>query len=150
MTRGQPQNCAPRYRTLLRMYFCLPTALCIAAAVWVLFFSRKTAAPWIIASAAGGAATVFLPGMLWERTLTTCRSGRLKLERGLIFRSITLVPREQIAGTRLRRGPLERLLGLHTVVVITTAGSVAVPGLEKEQAFRLRRWACGRMSTEEG
>ncbi len=140
MACGVPSQCAPRFRTLLRIYLCVPLLLC--AAVFVLsifFFSMGMILLWGIFTGILASAALFLPQMVYDRIFYTRYSSRFKLERGLLVRSITLIPREQIICTRLRRGPLERMLGLSTVLLVTTGGRVTVPGLSSEDAARLRK-----------
>lgn len=69
------------------------------------------------------------------------RSDALYLERGVLTRVKTVVPHVRIQHVDASRGPLERTLGLSTVVVYT-AGSrgadVTVPGLTRRQADDLQ------------
>lgn len=134
-----PQKCAPRYRTLLRLYLCAPLTACI---LWlVLALAYLSPLDRLISGAFTAAlivCVVFLPGMYYERLYYTRYPQWLKMERGLILRTIILIPRGQIICTRLRRGPLERMLGLSSVVLVTTAGRVTLPGLTREDSARLR------------
>lgn len=139
MACAVPQQCAPRFKTLIRLYLCLPLLLSAAALVYSLaYLSPGAAIVCGTATTAAVAAVIFLPGMYYERRFYTRHTHWLKLEKGLFVRTITLVPRGQIICTRLRRGPLERMLGLYTVILVTTAGQVALPGLIKEDSARLR------------
>lgn len=139
MACAVPQKCAPRYRTLLRVYLCFPLLLSI---FW-LILALAYFAP--VHRLAAGAVTVllligviYLPGMYYDRMFYTRHAQWLKLERGLFLRSIILIPRGQIICTRLRRGPLERIFGLSTVILLTTAGRVTLPGLTANDSARLR------------
>ncbi len=139
MACAVPQKCAPRFRTLLRLYLCLPLVLSSALLVLCLaYFSPVSAFVSGVAVALSIVAVAILPGMYYERRFYTRHRRWLKLEGGLFVRTITLIPREQIVCTRLRRGPLERILGLYTVVLVTSAGPVFMPGLLREDAARLR------------
>ena len=134
-----PQKCAPRFRTLLRLYLCAPLAVSIVWLVLALAYLSpldRLISGGVTAALIVGAA--FLPGMYYERLHYTRYPGWLKLERGLFLRTIILVPRGQIICTRLRRGPLERMLGLATVILVTTADRVTLPGLTREESARLR------------
>jgi membrane protein YdbS with pleckstrin-like domain len=66
----------------------------------------------------------------------------LYLERGVVTEVETSVPFVRVQHVDTRRGPLERLLGLASVVVYT-AGSrgadVSIPGLRPERAEALRQ-----------
>lgn len=65
----------------------------------------------------------------------------LYLERGVITRVVTSVPFVRVQHVDTQRGPVERLVGLASVVVYT-AGSrgadVTIPGLRPERAEQLR------------
>jgi len=145
MACAVPRKHAPRYRTLLRLYLCAPLT---AGALWLVcalaYLSPRDALAAGLFTAAALAGAIFLPGMIYERRYYTRYPRWLKLEKGLILRTIILVPRAQIICTRLRRGPLERMLGLSTVILVTTAGQVTLPGLAREEAARLRELVdCG-------
>ena len=142
MACAVPQQCSPRFRTLLRVYICFPLLLSIGwLVVAVLYFPPLYILLVGIMTGLLMLAALFLPGMLWERLYFTRHARWLKLERGLFLRTIILIPRGQIISTRLRRGPLERMMGLCTVILVTTAGRVAMPGLTLEDAGRLRELA---------
>lgn len=70
------------------------------------------------------------------------RADSLLLDRGVVTRVRTVVPYVRIQHVDSRRGPVERLLGLASVVVYT-AGSrgadVTIPGLTPEGADDLQR-----------
>lgn len=69
------------------------------------------------------------------------RADSLYIERGVLTRIKTVVPFVRVQHVDSQRGPLERSVGLATVVVYT-AGSrsadVAIPGLTPERADDLR------------
>jgi membrane protein YdbS with pleckstrin-like domain len=69
------------------------------------------------------------------------RDDALELERGVVTRVETAVPFVRIQHVDTQRDPLDRLLGLSSVVVYT-AGSrgadVTIPGLEPDRARDLR------------
>jgi len=71
----------------------------------------------------------------------TVEDDALHLERGVVTNVVTSVPFVRVQHVDTRRGPLERALGLASVVVYT-AGSrgadVAIPGLRPERAETLR------------
>ncbi len=139
MACAVPQKCAPRFKTLIRMYLCVPLFLSAGFLVCAIaYLSPGAALAGGVLTAFCIAAVVFLPGMYYERRFYTRHARWLKLESGLFVRSILLVPREHVVCTRLRRGPLERILGLYTVILVTSAGRVSLPGLLREDASRLR------------
>ena len=101
------------------------------------------------AAAAGGVtvfAVVVLLGavravFLYRSWNYVVRSDSLYLSRGVFTRVRTVVPYVRVQHIDTTRGPLERLLGLSTLVVYT-AGSrgadVTVPGLTPERASTLQ------------
>ena len=96
--------------------------------------------------APAAATAVFLLGVLlavaryrvWRFQL---QADALYLERGVFTRVETAVPYVRVQHIDTQRGPVDRLVGLSSVVVYT-AGSrgadVTVPGLAPERARRLR------------
>jgi membrane protein YdbS with pleckstrin-like domain len=86
-----------------------------------------------------GAAWVRLRYVRWRYQV---RTEALYLERGVVTHRRTLVPYVRIQHVDTSRGPLERALGLSTLVVYT-AGSrgadVSIPGLTPEEATDLQR-----------
>jgi hypothetical protein len=65
----------------------------------------------------------------------------LLIRKGVWFRSIKLLPLPRLQHVDVKRGPLQRQYGLATLVLHTAgthASSIEVPGLEAEEAVRLR------------
>lgn len=85
-----------------------------------------------------GIALAFLRYRVWRFEL---QDDALALERGVLTRVETAVPYVRVQHIDTHRGPIERLVGLSSVVVYT-AGSrgadVTVPGLAPDRARRLR------------
>lgn len=66
---------------------------------------------------------------------------RLRVVRGLIFRSDTVVPFGRVQHIDVQQGPIERLYGLGTLVLHTAGnhnGSVSLPGLAHADALAMR------------
>ena len=66
---------------------------------------------------------------------------RLRVVRGLIFRSDTVVPFGRVQHIDVQQGPLERAYGLGTLVVHTAGNhnaSVSLPGLGHADAMAIR------------
>ncbi|BBC71367.1 conserved hypothetical protein [Altererythrobacter sp. B11] len=66
---------------------------------------------------------------------------RLRVVRGLLFRSDTVVPFSRVQHIDLNRGPIERLYGLATLVLHTAGNhnaSVSLPGLAEADAAAMR------------
>ena len=65
----------------------------------------------------------------------------IEIRRGVVWRSITNVPRSRVQHTDVSQGPLERKFGLGTLVIHTagtTHSKVTLEGLEHETARRIR------------
>src|SRR5690606_7037008 len=66
---------------------------------------------------------------------------RLRVVRGLIFRSDTVVPFGRVQHIDVQQGPIERLYGLGTLVLHTAGNhnaSVSLPGLAHADALAMR------------
>ena len=66
---------------------------------------------------------------------------RLRVVRGLIFRSDTVVPFGRVQHIDVHQGPIERGYGLATLILHTAGNhnaSVALPGLGHEDALEMR------------
>jgi membrane protein YdbS with pleckstrin-like domain len=87
----------------------------------------------------GGVAYVALKYQSWRFEI---RDDDLYLERGVFTRVTTVVPFVRVQHVDTQRGPVERLLGLGSVVVYT-AGSrgadVTIPGLTPERATDIQQ-----------
>ena len=65
----------------------------------------------------------------------------LLIRQGVWFRSIKLLPLPRLQHVDVKRGPLQRHFGLATLVLHTAgthAASIEVPGVEADEAVRLR------------
>ncbi len=65
----------------------------------------------------------------------------LEIRRGVYWRTVVAVPRSRVQHTDVSQGPLERRLGLGTLVVYTAGtdhARVSLGGLEHARALRLR------------
>lgn len=66
---------------------------------------------------------------------------RLRVVRGLLWRSDTVVPFSRVQHIDVDQGPIERFFGIATLTLHTAGNhnaSVALPGLEQEQARVMR------------
>lgn len=65
----------------------------------------------------------------------------LLIRQGVWFRSIKLLPLPRLQHVDVKRGPLQRQFGLATLVLHTAgthAASIEIPGLDADEAVRLR------------
>jgi membrane protein YdbS with pleckstrin-like domain len=77
----------------------------------------------------------------FARTRFALDAAGLRIQRGVFWRSETLVPRSRVQHTDLNRGPLDRRFGLATLKVYTAGtklASVALDGLPEARAAQLR------------
>jgi membrane protein YdbS with pleckstrin-like domain len=79
-----------------------------------------------------------LPPLLWRRWRYEIRPLEVDLQRGLLRVTRTLVPMARVQHVDTRRGPLQRRLGLSTVVFYTAAGPNEIPQLAKDTAAEVR------------
>lgn len=139
MSCAVPQKCSGRFRIQLRVYLTLPViALAAITGLCWLFFGVFMA---VIPAAAAVAALVFMlafPAMYCERMQYTRHRDWMKIERGILWKRVTLVPRRQMQYIRIKRGLIERILGISTLVIVTAGGRVALRGMPAEDALRMR------------
>lgn len=96
------------------------------------------AAPVIIAALI---AAVLIPPMRYKAWAFALRDDHLYLRHGILFRTTSLVPYARIQHVDTRHGPIDRWLGLATLVVFTagTRGAiVTIPALAGDDAEQLR------------
>jgi membrane protein YdbS with pleckstrin-like domain len=77
----------------------------------------------------------------FARTRFALDDAGLRILRGVVWRSETLVPRSRVQHTDLNRGPLDRHFGLATLKVYTAGtklASVSIDGLPEARAAELR------------
>jgi len=79
-----------------------------------------------------------LPTLLWRRWRYEIRSLEVDLQRGLVRVTRTLVPMARVQHVDTRSGPLQRRLGLATVVFYTAAGPNEIPQLARKTAAEVR------------
>lgn len=95
---------------------------------------------------AGGVALVLLalaaalPPIAYERWHYALRERDLWIRRGILLRSVSVIPYRRLQFVDTEQGPLARLFGLAELVVHTAAPGTSgrVPGLDAEDAERLR------------
>ena len=134
-----PQRVSPRRKTQMRIYLWLAALPPMGLAVAAWFFLGPMAAIVPVAAAVVLIiAGIILPRMYYERTLYTRHREWMKIERGILWKQIMLLPRRQIQFIRVRRGLVERMLGLCTLVFVTSGGRTVLHGLTPEDASRMR------------
>ncbi len=104
----------------------------------------RVALPWPATLAAVGVLVLLLAYFAYRRRRRVrwlLDTQGLAVRRGNLWQSETRVPASRVQHLDLRRGPLERLFGLSTLVVHTAGsrfGAVGLAGLAADDAERLR------------
>lgn len=84
---------------------------------------------------------VFLPKRKWRRWGYSGAGDQLRVARGWLFRTDTIVPFKRIQHIDVAQGPIERVFGLASLTV-HTAGThnsiVTLPGLTRDDAEAMR------------
>lgn len=131
----------PAIRTLWRLEGALAYGLLVLTAAVVLV---SLDLPWWLAGLAAAAAVLHVavvPEKRYARFAYTVGEVELRVERGWLWRAESVVLHSRVQHVDTRQGPIERALGLATVVVFTagTVGAmVAIPGLRPGDADLLR------------
>jgi membrane protein YdbS with pleckstrin-like domain len=136
----------PRAKLLWRLTGTLQALLILVGGAFgsYVLFARADAPPYLAILPVLGAlalAVLFvavLPPLLWRRWRYEIRPLEVDLQRGLVRVTRTLVPMARVQHVDTRRGPLQRRLGLSTVVFYTAAGPNEIPQLARETAVEVR------------
>ncbi len=89
--------------------------------------------------------------LYWQRYRYAEVADGLLIESGVWWRKRTLVPRSRVQHTDVKHGPLQRRLGLATLVIHTAATrnqAVELPGLTEAHAETLRDDLLGRSGSD--
>lgn len=85
--------------------------------------------------------SVLWPGLHYRFWRWQVETDRVLIQKGVVWRSRSLIPRVRIQHVDTRSSPLQRWLGLNSLVIYTagTRGADAeIPGLAADEAERLR------------
>jgi membrane protein YdbS with pleckstrin-like domain len=136
----------PRAKLLWRLVGALQAAPVLIGGVFgsYVLFGWAGATPYLAvlpAVAALALAVLFvfvLPPLVWRRWRYEIRPLEVDVQRGLLRVTRTLVPMTRVQHVDTRRGPLQRRLGLSTVVFYTAAGPNEIPQLAQDTASEVR------------
>jgi membrane protein YdbS with pleckstrin-like domain len=81
------------------------------------------------------------PVLAYRRTSYRVDEQGIQIRRGVLWRTVSSVPRSRVQHTDVSQGPLERSFGLATLIVHTAGthnASVSLGGLEHQVALRIR------------
>ncbi|MCU0267544.1 MAG: PH domain-containing protein [Acidimicrobiales bacterium] len=141
---GTPQRLDPRVRVVWAAGSALPLLAVTVAAVVVL---SLVGAPGLLTAGVGllGVVGVVLAAVLavleWRTWCWSAWDDALELTHGVVVRHASLVPYHRIQQIDVERGPVERALGLSSLVLRTAAATTdaRLPGIPAEHADALRR-----------
>lgn len=94
--------------------------------------------PLVVVLAVAIPAAIWAPALRWRYWRYEIRDLEVDLQHGWWTNTRTLVPMARIQHVDTRRGPLERRLGLASVVLHTAAGSREIPALAVDVAGNVR------------
>jgi hypothetical protein len=89
----------------------------------------------------GGALALLLPGRRYRSWAWRMDEDELRIASGVLVRSDTVVPFGRVQHIDILRGPLQRRLGLGSLVLHTAgtrSAATVLPGLEIAEAERIR------------
>jgi len=136
----------PRHLVLLRLRFAIAALFLIPLLVWAEIELAERG--WGFTNLASGAAAVVILLAIWLLPRRRYQAwgyvrgeDELVVKHGLLVRQRTIVPFGRVQHTDVRQGPLQRMLGLATLVLSTagtTGSAVKLPGLLHNEAEELR------------
>ena len=135
------QTPSRRLLRLRRLEVAVPAVLLTGALVGLGVANPTTAAPFTpLASLGLGAIAWGVVGRRFRSWGYAEREDDLLVRRGVMFARLSVVPYGRMQFIDVTAGPLERAFGLATVRLHTAAAATdaRIPGLEREQAARLR------------
>ena len=147
-----PRRGALLYAAGAGIGFAIPAGLALGLGGSTLLFGQPRI-PLIIAAALAGLVLGTLIGFVRHRRIAWKLDGDgLATRRGGLWRSETLVPVSRVQHLDLERGPVERQLGLATLVVHTAGtrmAAVKLPLLALDDAEALRAHLARQVETDD-
>ncbi|WP_247713356.1 PH domain-containing protein [Qipengyuania polymorpha] len=132
----------PRYKTLMRTVAAIVAfGLFIAATISEFAIDGWTGVVWVPAVLVIAYIVLYLPMRRYATRGYSLAEERLRVVRGVLFHSDTVVPFGRVQHIDVDQGPLERGFGLATLTVHTAGShnaSVSLPGLAHEDALAMR------------
>ena len=132
----------PRYKSMMRLVAAIPAVLLIiGSTVAEVAIPGWTGVIWVPALLLAAFLVIYMPMRRFSTRGYSLAEERLRVVRGVLFRSDTVVPFGRVQHIDVDRGPLERMFGLATVTVHTAGShnaSVSLGGLAREDALAMR------------
>ena len=151
---GSTRTLDARIRTVWRAGDLLLAAVLGGAAVVA---AALTSAPtWVLGLAIGFAALLVVRGLVWpslewRNWSWAAWPDGLELRHGVVTKHEALVPYHRIQQIDIHRGPVERIVGLSTLILRTAAATTdgRIPGVVAEQAESLRHALMARAGIDD-
>ena len=132
----------PRYKTMMRLVAAIfAPFLFIGASIAEMAIPGWTGIVWVPALLVILYVVIWLPMRRFAARGYSLAEERLRVVRGVLFRSDTVVPFGRVQHIDVDQGPLERAFHLATLTVHTAGShnaSVSLPGLAHEDAVAMR------------
>ncbi|UOR16244.1 PH domain-containing protein [Qipengyuania aquimaris] len=132
----------PRYKTMMRLVAGLfAIVLLVGATIAELAIPGWTGVVWAPVLLVVAYIVFYLPMRRYATRGYSLAEERLRVVRGVLFHSDTIVPFGRVQHIDVDQGPLERGFGLATLTVHTAGShnaSVSLPGLAHETALAMR------------
>ena len=132
----------PRYKTMMRVVAAIfAVGLLIGATIAEFAIEGWTGVVWVPVLFVIAYLVIYLPMRRYATRGYSLVEERMRVVRGVLFHSDTVVPFGRVQHIDVNQGPLERAFGLATVTVHTAGShnaSVSLPGLAHEDALAMR------------
>ena len=152
VTDGSRRHLDPKYVTAQRLVAGIVSAIMmlgslITATIVTLFgdWSPLESLLWfVIALLVPGSLAVLMlwwPAVSFRRIAYSVGDQGIRIERGVIWRTIASIPRSRVQHTDVSQGPIERSYGLGTLVIYTAGtqhAAVSLEGLPHTVAIAIR------------
>ena len=148
----------PRQLTVLRIRAGIAAVALLAGVLFAdITWLRQTPVPFGLLSGASalllGLWTMLVPRRRYRSWGYELGEDELLVQHGLWVRARTMVPFGRVQHIDVRQGPLERRFGLGTLVLHTAGtrtSAVELPGLEHQEAGRMRDLIRGKIRQDLG
>ena len=132
----------PAYARMLRVQFSIVALVLLAGAtIAEIAIPGYTGYVWVPAGLFAAWLLVRMPMRRYAARGYSIEEERLRVVRGILFRSDTVVPFGRVQHIDVNQGPLERAFDLATLTVHTAGthnASVSLPGLARGDAMAMR------------
>ena len=132
----------PRYKTMMRAVAAIiALVLLIGATIAEVAIPGWTGIVWLPAAFMIAYLVIYLPMRRYATRGYSLAEERLRVVRGVLFHSDTVVPFGRVQHIDVDQGPLERAFHLATLTVHTAGShnaSVSLPGLAHDDAMAMR------------